>query len=68
MCYNRFLNVYKSPRDEQHRRDDLIYLFGVQMYGTDDDRHTKLIRLKMFEPPHLVISGNDTLQELRNRF
>ena len=40
--------------DEQHRRDDLIYLFGVQLYGTDDDRHTELIKLNVFDPPHLL--------------
>ena len=51
------INLEVHPSDEQHRRDDLIYLFGVQLYGTDDDRHTELIRLNVFDPPHLLAAA-----------
>ena len=60
------INHEVHPSDEQHRRDDMIYLFGVQLYGTDNDRHTELIRLNMFDPPHLHAAAPDFQDQTYN--
>ena len=60
------INRETHPRDEQHRCDDLINLFGVQMYGTDDDRHTELIRLNVFDRPHLLAAAPDFQDQTYN--
>ena len=60
------INHEVHPSDEQHRRDDLIYLFGVQLYGTNDDRHTELIKLNVFDPPHLLAAAPDFQDQTYN--
>ena len=44
----------------------MIYLFGVQLYSTDDDRLTELIRLNVFDPPHLLAAAPDFQDQTYN--
>ena len=36
------------------------------MYGTEDDRQTKLIRLNLFDPPHLLTAAPDFQDQTYN--
>ena len=36
------------------------------MYGTDDDRHTELIRLNVFDPPNLLAAAPDFRDQTYN--
>ena len=44
----------------------MIYLFGVQLYGTNDDRHTEFIKLNVFNPPHLIAAAPDFQDQTYN--
>ena len=38
------------------------------MYGTDDDRHTELIILNVFDPPHLLAAAPDFQDQTYNQW
>ena len=61
------INRESHQDDADHYRDDLIYLFGVQIYDTEDNNKlAELIKLDVFDSPHLLASAPDFQDQTYN--
>ena len=61
------INRESHQHEADHYRDNLIYLFGVQLYDTEDNNKlAELIKLDIFDSPHLLASAPDFQDQTYN--